>query len=101
MSFSPKALCDSPTYQLVPSPHRQPAQSYIPKTQIVILTTIMTLAGIDTSTLLWKPGDGRRKFTIKTYMLTTETLPGKSNVPHRLELMLSSTSSVGAADVIV
>jgi hypothetical protein len=34
-------------------------------------------------------------------MLTTETLPGKSSVPHRLELMLSNTSRAGAADVIL
>jgi hypothetical protein len=101
MSFSSIALCDSPTYQVAPSAHRQPAQSCIPKTQIVTRTTILTLAGIDTSILLWKPEDGLRKFTIKTHMLTTEALPGKSSRPHRLELMLSNTSSAGAADAIV
>jgi hypothetical protein len=70
----------------------------MPKHQVVIRTTRSTLRGIDTAILLWKPEDGLRKFKIKTHTLTTETIPGKSNATHRLELMLSNTSSASAAD---
>jgi hypothetical protein len=51
--------------------------------------------------LLWNPVDGLRKFKIKTHTLTTETIPGKSSATHRLELMLSNTSSASAAAVIL
>jgi hypothetical protein len=50
--------------------------------------------------LLWSTVDGLRRFKVKTHTLTTQTHPGKSGVTHRLELMLSNSSSAGAADVI-
>jgi hypothetical protein len=57
--------------------------------------------GIEDSMLLWNPVDGLRRFKVKRHTLTTQTHPGKSSVTHGLELMLSNTSSTGAADVIV
>ena len=50
--------------------------------------------------LLWSTVDGQRRFKVKTHTLTTQTHPGKSGVTHRLELMLSNSSSAGTADVI-
>jgi hypothetical protein len=51
--------------------------------------------------LLWGPVDGLRRFKVKTYTLTTQVHPGKSSVTHRLEPILSNSSSAGAAGVTV
>jgi hypothetical protein len=75
--------------------------SACPGTQATIRTSRFMLGGIDDSMLLWSPMGGLRRFKVKTHTLTTLTHPGKSGVTHRLELMLSNSSSAGAADVTV
>jgi hypothetical protein len=73
-------------------------RSACPGTQAVIRTSRLCWMGIEDSMLLWNPVDGLRKFKIKTHTLTTRYHPGKGSVTHRLELMLSISSSAGAAD---